>query len=131
MIEKRVPRDNIDDTDQDEQNNDKAWLFHRGQWIEIDNPISFKGPFPFKKWDDMHNGDLKSHGYERHWRMGGVFNFQVFANYNTSPTYRIEMEKYDVMEIIYATDLPDLLQVLSLITPLATCDIQRWLQKMY
>ncbi len=63
--------------------------------------------------------------------MGGVFNFQIYANYNTSPTYRIEMEKYEVTEIIYAADLPDLLQVLSLITPLATCDIQRWLQKIY
>jgi hypothetical protein len=45
-------------------------------------------------------------------------------------TYRIEMEKYQVTEIIYAQDLPDLLQVLSLITPLANSDIQSWLQIM-
>ena len=131
MIEQHAPHNNTDSTGQDGQNRNKTWLFHRGEWIEIDNPVSFRGPLPFKKWDDLRNGDLKSYGYERHWRMGGVFNFQIYANYNTSPTYRIEMEKYEVTEIIYAADLPDLLQVLSLITPLATCDIQRWLQKMY
>ncbi len=130
MHEQRVSQSTTNGVHRAEQNEDNVWLFHRGEWSLIDNPTPFKGPLPLKRWENMYNEDLHSFGYERHWRLGGVFNFQVYANYRSGPTYRIEMEKYQVTEIIYAQDLPDLLQVLTLFTPLAASDIQRWLQKM-
>jgi hypothetical protein len=121
----------------DEQNN--TWLYHRGQWQEIDEPVEWSKRQPEVTFDDF----LGEFGYHRYpWGLENpheedsaqqketALSLDVFQWASQTgerlPRYLILVELYDHEEAFYAEDLPDVIQLLALFAPIATAQINTW-----
>jgi hypothetical protein len=117
----------------------KAWLYHRGQWLEIDDPIDdLEGWYAVESAEENARGKrtffLKPYGYESHeWGLGfggfDTFNIDIYQRSlkgpakATLPSYLLVTGIFEFTERFYAQDLPDLLQVLSLLAPMITAEM--------
>lgn len=103
--------------------NEKAWLFHRGKWTMIKNPLYGK---------EVPGGNSRRSSLQEYrrkwWRIGPTFLYPEYSGiliytyaYIGSanlPEYLVWIEAVVLNVAIYARDLPDLLEVLALLTPL-------------
>jgi hypothetical protein len=128
----------IGDTDMSERVNsyleERAWLFHRGKWIRIKNPIYRRelvdAPAPpgrqtFRKVLGKYN--------VRCWILGPDFLFPYYTGTlvfayrrdveGEGPEYLIWIDTIKLVSIIFAQDLPDLLSVLALLAPSIHIDV--------
>jgi hypothetical protein len=114
--------------------NEKAWLFHRGRWSSIKNPL-------YGKVSSVHSANSRRQklrqilqGYDRRcWILGPTFLLPHYSGTlvytyaqngeGIGPKYLIWIDTIDLREIIFAQDLPDLLSILALLTPIVHLDI--------
>ena len=103
--------------------NEKAWLFHRGKWTMIKNPLYGK--------EAPDRSDRRSSLLEyrrKWWRIGPTFLYPdysglliytyAYAGRGNFPDYLVWIEAGGLNATIYAKDFPDLLEVLARLTPL-------------
>ena len=103
--------------------NEKAWLFHRGKWTMIKNPLYGK---------EIPDGNERRSSLQeyrrRWWRIGPTFLYPSYSGIliytyaytggGNLPEYLVWIADMGLNVAIYARDLPDLLEVLALLTPL-------------
>lgn len=111
--------------------NENVWLYHRGEWSRIKNPLydvrspSASAPPRRPTWRQI----LRQ--YSRKWcdfgptpTLSNYYGILVSAYSYTgdgkAPEYLIRIVSISADEVIYAQDLPDLLEVLTLLAPLAS-----------
>ena len=109
---------------------EKVWLFHRGKWSCIDNPLHEKE----RTRSNVSRTTSREHrrffyGYELMWTLGPTF---LRSDYNGSLVYMYahpETRKARYLsrlitphthEIMYAQDLPDALELLHWFAPIIT-----------
>ncbi len=113
---------------------EQTWLYHRGHWELVNDPIMPEEPGEtYQDYLDF----LGKNGFKEHWTFGEWlgggetdfipyhFTCKVFVNEAKSPHYLIQLGQAIASEAILATDLPDLLEVLHLITSLVTADVHK------
>jgi len=113
---------------------DKAWLYHRGKWSTINDPL-FGEEFPIFRASGPRRQAHRRFLYGYHltpWMLGPTFLRPVYSGslvyvYIHEKTrkarYLILIEALHTSEIIYAQDLPDALELLSLLAPIVETDI--------
>src|SRR5438105_7573521 len=113
--------------------NEKTWLYHRGKWSRIDNPLYDAqltyADFPRRTtWrqilrDYNHNwgnlGPAVPHAYYS----GILVHTYCYTGDKKAPEFLIRIISLGNDEVIYAQDFPDLLEVLALLAPLVTSGI--------
>lgn len=108
--------------------NEKAWLFHRGTWKQIKNPL------PSRESPDVIDRRQSLYEYRRRWwTFGPTFLYPdysglllytyIYEGTRDLPTFLIWMNACGLSEIIYAQDLPDLLEILDRLAPLVITGI--------
>lgn len=107
----------------------KAWLFHKGQWFTIDDPLTQQ-----RQHNGPTNGSTRRtsqsafRGYAlTSWTLGPTFlqpDYSGFLVYvyayvglARKPLYLILLEGAGTHEIVYAEELPDLLEFLRSFAP--------------
>jgi hypothetical protein len=102
---------------------EKAWLFHRGKWFSIDDPLFRKERSTFRASGPRRQMHRRSfHGYElTQWTLGPTFlrpNYSgllvyVYAHQEIRKArYLILIEAPSTSEILYAHDLLDTFDLL-------------------
>jgi len=110
------------------RNDDQAWLFHRGTWTRIVNPLYMRVP------DDVIVRRQSLHEYRRRWwKLGPTFLYPDYSGILLStyayegtrnlPEFMIWINAPGTSVMMYAQDLPDLLQVLNMFAPLVLSGI--------
>lgn len=103
--------------------NEKAWLFHRGKWTIVKNPL-YRKEIP-----DGNERRSSLQEYRRKWwRIGPTFLYPNYSGiliytyaYTGSrnlPEYLVWIDSKGLNVTIFAKDLPDLFDVLALLAPL-------------
>jgi len=113
---------------------EQTWLYHRGHWEFVNDPIVPEEPGEtYQDYLDF----LSKNGFKEHWTFGewlgggetdlAVYHFtcKVFVNEAKPPHYLIQLSQAIASEAILATDFPDLLEVLHLVTSLVIADHQK------
>lgn len=113
---------------------EKAWLFHRGKWFSIDDPL-FEEELPVVRTNGpRHQTRRRSfYGYElTPWTLGPTF---LGADYSgllvylyvhpqtRKARYLIRIEIPHASEIVYAQDLPDAFDLLRWFAPMVESSI--------
>jgi hypothetical protein len=114
--------------------NDKAWLFHRGKWSAIKNPL-FGEELPTFLASGPRRQTLRRFfcGYQlTPWTLGPTFlqpdysGFLVYVFVHEEMRkagYLILIEASDASEIVYAQDLPDMFELLRMFAPIVEIGI--------
>lgn len=113
---------------------EKAWLYHRGKWSRIKNPL-----YNVAAPENLSTSERKSWRrilgeYNRKWWHLGPANLSSLYSgtlvytyaYNGGermPEYLIWIDTTGPSGIIYAQDLPDLLVILNILAPIVMTDI--------
>ena len=107
---------------------EKVWLFHRGKWSCIDDPLYEKErtiPHVSRTTSRTHRRCF--HGYELMWTLGPTF---LWPDYSGSLVYMyvhpetrkarylVRIVTPHTREIMYAQDLPDALELLHWFAPI-------------
>ena len=112
----------------------KAWLFHRGKWIAINDPLSGE-ELPIFLASGPRRQNLRRFfcGYEiTSWTLGPTFLrpdysgslVYVYVNEEKRKAqYLILIEADRTSEIIYAQDYPDILEMFRRLAPVIETDI--------
>ncbi len=113
---------------------EKAWLFHRGKWVCINDPL-FEKELPIFRTRGPKRQTRRRlfHGYElTPWTLGPTFLrpdysgslVYVYVHQETRKArYLIHIEAPHASEIVYAQDLPDALDLLHWLAPIVESDI--------
>jgi len=113
---------------------EKAWLFHRGKWSTINDPL-FGEEIPIFRASGPRRQTLRRFfcGYQlTPWMLGPTFLrpvysgslVYVYVHENTRKArYLILIEALHTSEIVYAQDLPDIIELLHLLAPIIETDI--------
>jgi hypothetical protein len=109
---------------------ERAWLFHRGRWSKIKNPLYQHDAYHHT---DQHLQDLLQDYDHQWWTLGPVFLLPHYSglliytyrrNEETKgPEYLVWIDAIEGSEILFVHDLPDLLDILSLLTPMVNLGI--------
>ena len=113
---------------------DKAWLYHRGKWSTINDPLFGKELPLFRASGPRRQAHRRFFGgYQlTAWMLGPTFLRPVYSGslvyvYMQEKTrkarYLILIEAPHTSEIVYAQDLPDTLEILRLLAPIVEIDI--------
>lgn len=112
----------------------KACLFHRGRWIDINDPLSGE-ELPTFLASGPRRQNLRRFfcGYElTPWKLGPTFLRPAYSGLlvyvyiheeQRKAQYLILIEADQASEIIYAQDLPDILELLRWLAPIIETDI--------
>jgi hypothetical protein len=110
---------------------ENAWLYHRGEWSRIKNPL-YDARWPGasapprrptwrqilrdyrRKWGDLGPTSALPNYY------GILVSVYSYTGDGKAPEYLIRIIAVSADEVIYSQDLPDLLEVLTLLAPLAS-----------
>ena len=103
--------------------NEKAWLFHRGKWTKIKNPLYGK------EAPDAVDRRRSVEDYRRKWwklgpaylypnYTGIVLSTYAYVGTRNLPEFLIWIRAIGMSTTLYAQDLPDLLQVLASLAPI-------------
>jgi hypothetical protein len=113
----------------------RAWLLHQNKWLQIESPLNWQNS-PNSWGERQRDRFFASQGYAYDKRTLGPA--RLFSQYSGmvlyiyaaklaevrhKPEYLIWMEINGLGEELYAQDLPDLLVILALLTPIVTSDI--------
>jgi hypothetical protein len=113
---------------------DKAWLYHRGKWSTINDPL-FGEELPTFRASGPRRQTLRRFfcGYQlTPWMLGPTFLRPVYSGSLVyvyiheearKARYLILIEAPQTSEIVYAQDLPDTLELLRLLAPIVETDI--------
>ena len=111
--------------------NEKSWLYHRGSWSKIRNPL-YDARFPHHitasrppVWRQIlreYNRKLCSLGPVLPPRTysGILVTAYAYSGKNKVPAYLIRIVSSGLAEIIYVQDIPDLMEVLALLAPIVS-----------
>lgn len=111
--------------------NEKAWLYHRNAWSEIKNPL-YDSQLPGASAAPRRpNWRQILREYNRKWAnlgpippppnySGILVSAYSYSGDRKSPGYMIRIVSLGPDEVIYAQDLPDLLEVLALLAPVVS-----------
>lgn len=114
--------------------NGKAWLFHRGQWIAINDPLSGE-ELPIFLASGPRRQNLRRFfcGYKiTSWTLGPTFLRPAYSGSlvyvyiheeERKAQYLILIEADRTSEIIYAQDYPDILELFRWLAPVIETDI--------
>lgn len=113
---------------------EKAWLYHRGAWSRIKNPL-YNAQSPYAN-TSPHRATWRQilREYDRQWgNLGptapptnypGVLVYAYsYTGEKKAPQYLIRIVSLGNDEVLYAQEIPDLLEVLSLLAPVVSCGI--------
>lgn len=103
---------------------DKALVYHRGNWLWIKNPFNGEEESP-----DVIDRRQSALYYKRKWwklgptylypnYTGIVISTYAYVGTQNIPAFLIWIHSVGMSTKLYAQDLPDLLEVLSLLAPL-------------
>lgn len=110
---------------------ENVWFYHRGEWSRIKNPLQNTEPH-LASVDPRYTTRRQSiRGYNRVWLNLGPkpipFNYSgllasvySYTGSGKAPKYLIRINSLCSEDAIYVGDLPDLLEMLSLLTPLVS-----------
>lgn len=113
---------------------EKSWLFHRGEWFSIDDPLSGED-VPIFRASGPRRQTLRRifHGYKlTPWKLGPTFLqpdysgslvFVYIHERARKAQYLLLIEAPHTSEILYAQDFPDVLELLRSFAPIIECDI--------
>jgi len=113
---------------------DRAWLYHRGKWSTINDPLFGEELSIFRTSGPRRQAHRRFfYGYHlTPWMLGPTFLRPVYSGslvyvYIHEKTrkarYLILIEALHASEIIYAQDLPDTLELLGLLASIVETDI--------
>ena len=113
---------------------EKSWLFHRGEWLSIDDPLSGEDVPTFRASGPRRQSLRRTfRGYElTPWQLGPTFlqpeysGSLVFVYVHKrahKARYLILIEASHASEILYAQDFPDVLELLQSLAPIVECDM--------
>ncbi len=114
--------------------NEKAWLYHRGKWSRIKNPLhdvelAYAAAAPRRlTWRQI----LRE--YNRRWgnlgptmpsaKYAGILVYTYsYTGDKQAPKYLIRIVSIVNDDVMFAQDFPDLLEVLNLLAPVVSCGI--------
>lgn len=112
----------------------KAWLFHRGEWFTINNPLSGEELLFFLA-SGARRQTLRRFfcGYElTEWTLGptflqhdysGILVYVFVHEENRKATYMFLVNTDGITGIVFAQDLPDMLELLRMFAPLVEIGI--------
>ena len=108
--------------------NEKVWLFHRGTWTKITNPLDGR-----ETPDTYYRRQSLKEYTHKWWEWGPTFLYPnysgllvytyTYSGTRNLPKYLIWINGIGQNRTIYAQDLPDLLEVLALLAPLVLTGI--------
>ena len=113
---------------------EKVWLFHRGKWSIVNDPLSGE-EIPIFRASGPRRQTLRRYfcGYQlTPWMLGPTFlrpdysGFLVYVYVHEKARkarYLILMEALRTSEIVYAQDLPDTIELLHMLAPIVETDI--------
>ena len=121
---------------------EKAWLFHRGRWSWIKNPL-YRRKLPGEPAHSMRQNlrqILQDYNLQW-WILGPTFLLPHYSGtliytYARSgegkgPEYLVWIDTVGAGKIIFAQDLPDLVSILALLVPIVCIDILIDMQKKW
>lgn len=111
----------------------KTWLYHRGAWSRINNPL-YNAQLADTDFPQQTTWRQALRDYKRNWgNLGPVIPHAYYSGirvriYCSSgnkklPEFLIRIISLGNDTVIYAQDLPDLVEVLGLLSPLVTTSI--------
>jgi|GEM_PF-2858112 len=113
---------------------DKAWLYHRGKWSTINDPLFGEEFSIFRASGPRRQAHRRFFcGYHLNpWMRGPTFLRPVYGGFlvyvyihekTRKARYQILIEAPHTSEIVYGQDLPDILELLRLLAPIVEADI--------
>lgn len=112
----------------------KTWLYHRGEWSRINNPL-YDAQLTYADFPRHTTWRQALKDYNRNWgNLGPVVlphvyytgirvRIYCYTGNKKMPEFLIRIISLRDDELIYAQDLPDLLEVLDLLAPLVTSGV--------
>ena len=113
--------------------NEKAWMVHRGRWTRIKNSLYRKASSSHAAYHEHQSLYHILQDYYQLWNLGPTFLLPDYTGVliytythngaGKGPEFLIWIDTTGPNEIIFAQDLPDLLSILALLTPIVHLDI--------
>lgn len=112
----------------------KAWLFHQGHWVAIDDPGIYQR-FDYQDGSSKFHHDWDAMGYmgepvylgaltQPPWGCIGIYEPSIYADQPQPPyPYVVELALLIHDQHIYVADLPSLIELLQKLAPLVVANL--------